>query len=161
MKGVGHTPIMERYWILEFNILNLSSTLYIFCKFFKSIPFLKHIICCLEGNPLFDSNHAISLALEGRLVPRRKPGRPRKLKPNDSVGETIDSKSNDEIPEDIVDPEHALELMFKEAEEKRQSTGDVSQTRRRRRIPQRFANCPDCTIVFVLKSVDLTLDLKG
>lgn len=31
----------------------------------------------------------------------------------------------------------ALELMFKEAEEKRLTTGDVSGMRRRRRLPQR------------------------
>lgn len=78
--------------------------------------------------------------MEGRIVPRRKPGRPRKLKPSDNVEDTIDVKPNEEVVEDIVDPEQALELMFKEAEEKRQSTADVSLTRRRRRIPQRLEN---------------------
>merc|ERR1712071_274435 len=93
-----------------------------------------------EGNPLFDGNHAISLALEGRVLPRRKPGRPRKQRVETNIEEEvlINAKSNEELAEDIVDPEQALELMFKEAEEKRQSAGDVSRTRRRRRIPQRF-----------------------
>lgn len=96
------------------------------------------------GVSFFDCNHTISLAIEGREAPRRKPGRPRKPKPTEVELEfliTSDTqKTNEEqpAPEDIVDPEQALELMFKEAEEKRLTTGDVSGMRRRRRLPQRF-----------------------
>jgi len=127
-------------WILLDMAIRLVSEK---CWFVYSLSWQKswhYVAYCSEGNPLFDSNHAISLALEGRIVPRRKPGRPRKLKPSDNVEDTIDVKPNEEVVEDIVDPEQALELMFKEAEEKRQSTADVSLTRRRRRIPQRLEN---------------------
>lgn len=60
---------------------------------------------------IFDGNHAISLAVEGREAPRRKPGRPRKPKPTEVELEfliTSDTqKNNGEQPatEDIVDPE--------------------------------------------------------
>lgn len=98
----------------------------------------------LDGAQLFDANHTISLAMEGREVPRRKPGRPRKPKPTELQVEVLisddPSKPNEELPstDDIVDPEQALELMFKEAEEKRLTSGDLSRFRRRRRLPQRY-----------------------
>lgn len=98
----------------------------------------------LDGAQLFDANHTISLAMEGREVPRRKPGRPRKPKPTELQVEVLisdePSKPNEEVPstDDIVDPEQALELMFKEAEEKRLTSGDLSRFRRRRRLPQRY-----------------------
>ena len=87
---------------------------------------------------MFDNNHTMSLALEGRVVPRRKPGRPRKIRLETSVEEVTDLKSSEEVLTEDVDPEEALELMFKEAEEKRQSAGDGSNMRRRRRIPRRL-----------------------
>ncbi|EFX64592.1 hypothetical protein DAPPUDRAFT_118046, partial [Daphnia pulex] len=102
------------------------------------------LILNLDDQPLFDGNHTISLAMEGRKTPRRKPGRPRKPKPTEVEVEFLISdnlqKSNEEpsATEDIVDPEQALELMFKEAEEKRLTSGELSRMRRRRRLPQRF-----------------------
>lgn len=83
--------------------------------------------------------------MEGREVPRRRPGRPRKLKPTEVEVELLISdetqKSNEGLQstDDIVDPEQALELMFREAEEKRLTSGDdLSRLRRRRRLPQRY-----------------------
>ena len=74
----------------------------------------------------------ISLALEGRDTPRRPRGRPRKPKPVELSLELMLEESND------VDPEQALEKMFKEAEENRLSSRDDNSRRRRRiRIPQR------------------------
>ncbi len=84
--------------------------------------------------------------MDGREVPRRKPGRPRKPKPTEVEVEVLitedaaqKAKEREEqsIAEDVVDPEQALELMFKEAEEKRITSGDLSGKRRRRRLPQR------------------------
>ena len=98
-----------------------------------------------DGQPLYNANHTISLAMEGREVPRRKPGRPRKPKLTEVEVEVLItddlSKTNEEqtmVSDDIVDPEQALELMFKEAEEKRLTSGELSRLRRRRRLPQRF-----------------------
>lgn len=99
----------------------------------------------VDGQPLFDVNHPISLALDGREVPRRKPGRPRKPKPTevevellltDDTAQKINEREEQPTTE-VVDPEFALELMFKEAEEKRLNSGDLSRMRRRRRLPQR------------------------
>lgn len=98
-----------------------------------------------DGQPLYDASHTISLAMEGREAPRRKPGRPRKPKPTEVEVEVLITdesqiRDTEEQPttEDIVDPEQALELMFKEAEENRITSGDLSRLRRRRRLPQRF-----------------------
>lgn len=80
----------------------------------------------------------------GREVPRRKPGRPRKPKPTEVevelliTDETQKPNEQQSTSEDIVDPEQALELMFKEAEENRITSGDLCRMRRRRRLPQRL-----------------------
>lgn len=72
-----------------------------------------------EGVSFFDCNHTISLAIEGREAPRRKPGRPRKPKPTEVELEfliTSDTqKTNEEqpAPEDIVDPEQVRNTCFK------------------------------------------------
>ena len=85
----------------------------------------------------------MTLAVEGREAPRRKPGRPRKVKPTDTPLVVEEAPEQDAatsgVSEDVVDPEQALELMFKEAEEKRMTSTDPSgRMRRRRRVPQRF-----------------------
>lgn len=91
----------------------------------------------LDGDQIFDINHTITLAMEGREVPRRRPGRPRKVKPpEDAPAEMTNTETS--TGDDFVDPEHALELMFKEAEEKRQTSGDLTRSRRRRRVPRRY-----------------------
>lgn len=89
--------------------------------------------------------------MEGREAPRRKPGRPRKPKPIEIAVDLFleDPKAAKEDGEEQrrpslsdVDPEQALELMFKEAEEKRHESGEAassSRTGRRRRVPQRFS----------------------
>ena len=86
----------------------------------------------------------MTLALEGRTCPRRKPGRPRKQKPAQSPLEDrpLTAADNQE-GEEAADPELALEQMFKEAEEKRQTQSDLSsRTRRRRKVPQRSSDSP-------------------
>lgn len=97
----------------------------------------------VDGEQLFEINHTITLAMEGREVPRRRPGRPRKVKPPEGAAapETLEPETiGNNAGEDIVDPERALELMFKEAEEKRQTSGELPRSRRRRRVPQRYAS---------------------
>ena len=94
-----------------------------------------------DGEHLFDMNHTITLAMEGREVPRRRPGRPRKVRPVDDaiVPETLEAGNNRiNASDEIVDPEQALELMFKEAEEKRQTSSELPRSSRRRRVPQRY-----------------------
>lgn len=80
--------------------------------------------------------------MEGREIPRRRPGRPRKVKPPEdelTVPATAAPVTENNASEEVVDPEQALELMFKEAEEKRQTSGELPRSRRRRRVPQRYA----------------------
>ena len=97
----------------------------------------KHYFFCKDGQQLFDENHVISLAIEGRESPRRRPGRPRKQKPTEISVELMLEDTTAQQPAEDVDPEQALELMFKEAEENRITSFDSSRHRRQRRVPQR------------------------
>jgi len=84
---------------------------------------------------LFDENHVVSLAIEGRESPRRRPGRPRKQKPTEI---SVELMLEDTTAAEDVDPEQALELMFKEAEENRITSVDSNRHRRQRRVPRRL-----------------------
>ena len=92
--------------------------------------------------------------MEGREIPRRRPGRPRKVKPPEdelTVPGTSAPVTDDNAVEEVVDPEQALELMFKEAEEKRQTSGDLPRSRRRRRVPQRYVRATLLTLYLLLQ----------
>ena len=86
---------------------------------------------------MFDENHVISLSIEGRESPRRRPGRPRKPKSTEISVELMLENATAQQPAEDVDPEQALELMFKEAEDNRITSGEYSRNRRQRRVPQR------------------------
>ena len=61
-------------WKVPFRVPTFFSLLRTFCSLFS-------FSAIDTGEPLFDTGHVLSLAVEGREVPRRRPGRPRKPKP--------------------------------------------------------------------------------
>ena len=83
-------------------------SVYLICYLFLHCHFFNYEI---DDQPLFDDNHTISLAMEGRKTPRRKPGRPRKPKPTEVEVEFLITDDTQKIngeqsaTEEIVDPE--------------------------------------------------------